>query len=91
MRSSLQLLAGLSAAVLLSGCLSSPGTPTSAQNDSCGLARQAVSWAQIGLVLACTKQSNACDTAGLVLKAANTTVTAICLDAVPTPQPKPQQ
>ena len=44
----------------------------------CAQARQAVEWAKIGLQLACTRQSAACDTAGLVLKSANTTVRVMC-------------
>ena len=46
--------------------------------DQCAKAEQAVTWAKLGLDLACTHQSKACDTAGLVLKAANTAMAAVC-------------
>ncbi|BCW88067.1 hypothetical protein sos41_12050 [Alphaproteobacteria bacterium SO-S41] len=64
----------LAAAVLvLSACV----TPQQ-QADACATARQAVSYAESGLGVACTKQSKACDTAGLVLKSANMTMALMC-------------
>ena len=62
-----------SCALALAGC----ATPLSVK-QSCAAARNAVYWADIALPLACTKQSKACDTAGLVLKAAHTAEAAIC-------------
>ena len=64
------LLAGTLA---LSACATPIATP-----DRCAAAEQAVSWAKLGLELACTSESQACDTAGLVLKAANTAMKALC-------------
>lgn len=61
----------LVAAFVLAGCASLPA-------DRCAAARQAVRWAQFALPLACAKQSRTCDTAGLVLKAANTAASAVC-------------
>ena len=63
------LLAGT---LMLSACAIPP------KAEDCARAGQAVAWAKIGLDLACTKQSKACDTAGLVLKAANTAYAVLC-------------
>jgi len=65
--------------LLLAGmlCLGACATPQQ-KADACATARQAVAWAKIGLTLACTRQSDACDTAGLVLKSANTTMRVMC-------------
>ena len=65
--------------LLLAGmlCLGACATPAQ-QADACAKARAAVAWATIGLQLACTKQSAACDTAGIVLKSANTTMALMC-------------
>jgi hypothetical protein len=65
--------------LLLAGllCLGACATPQE-KADACATARQAASWATIGLALACTRQSAACDTAGLVLKSANTTMALMC-------------
>lgn len=64
---------------LLAGllCLTACATPAQ-KADACAKARQAVEWAILGLQLACTRQSAACDTAGLVLKSANTTMRVMC-------------
>lgn len=69
------LLAGT---LFLTACATPIATP-----DRCAAAEQAVEWAKLGLELACTSESKACDTAGLVLKAANTAMKALC--------PKPDQ
>lgn len=68
---------GLCIAVVGLLALTACATP-SGQMDRCATARQAVQWAEIALPLACTHQSRACDTAGLVLKAANTAAAAVC-------------
>ena len=69
------LLAGT---LFLTACATPIATPS-----RCAAAEQAVEWAKLGLELACTSESKACDTAGLVLKAANTAMKALC--------PKPDQ
>ena len=66
-------------ALLLAGILCLAGCATPAQKaTACADARQAVEWAKLGLTLACTRQSAACDTAGLVLKSANRTMAIMC-------------
>lgn len=60
------------AAATLAGCATPPSP------EDCARARQAVALAEIGLTNACTHESKACDTAGLVLKVANQTVTLLC-------------
>ena len=63
------LLAGT---LFLTACVS---TPTAEQ---CLKAQQTVTWAKVGLELACTKQSKACDTAGIILRHANQAVSLLC-------------
>lgn len=69
------LLAGT---LMLSACATPVATPS-----RCAAAEQAANWAALGLALACTHQSKACDTAGLVLKAANTAKAALCPKVTP--------
>jgi len=64
----------LAGTLLLAACAVTP----EAQAERCAKAGQAVAWAKLGLELACTSESKACDTAGLVLKAANTAMKALC-------------
>jgi hypothetical protein len=64
------LLAGT---LMVSACATPVATPS-----RCAAAEQAVDWAKIGLELACTSESKSCDTAGLVLRAANTAMKALC-------------
>lgn len=70
--------------LLLAGTLTVGACATPiATPDRCAAAEQAVEWAKLGLELACTSESKACDTAGLVLKAANTAMKALCLKDQP--------